>query len=131
MSNRQRDRMRFPLTFEDLKSPDYKYVYASGVFGGLTPNDARMIFYLDRLEPETLQDPPGRSRVGKIIRELQVEVHVSPTQFKTMAQWMMRHKEQDSPFLRLAKAPSSGSWDLRVRDAFPHAQIKETYNTKA
>jgi hypothetical protein len=98
--------VRFPLTFEDLKSPDYKYIYASGVFGGLTPNDARMIFYLDRLEPETLQDPPGRSKVGKIIRELQVEVHVSPTQFKTMAQWMMRHIQRyESTFGEIPVGP--------------------------
>ena len=68
------------------------YVYANGVFGGLDPNGGRMIFYLDRVEPETLNQPtPGAQIVKKIIRELQVEVHMSPTQFKSTAMWMAEH----------------------------------------
>lgn len=78
--------------FEDTKSPDYRYVYCTGVFGGLDPNDGRIIFFLDRLEPETVKEPfPGSSKVKKVIRELQVEVHVSPSQFKSIAIWMGNH----------------------------------------
>lgn len=78
--------------FEDTKSPDYRYVYATGVFGGLDPNDGRLIFYLDRIEPETVNEPhPGSSKLKKVVRELQVEIHVTPSQFKSIAIWMNRH----------------------------------------
>lgn len=78
--------------FEDAKSPDFKYVFATGVFGGLDPNGGRIIFFLDRIEPETTNEPmPGTSKVKKVVRELQVEVHMSPTQFKSIANWMMEH----------------------------------------
>jgi len=87
----EKRRIAVPPDFEDVKSSDYKYVYATGVFGGLDPNDGRLIFYLDRLEPETVKDPPGSQKVKKIIRELQVEVHVSPGQFKSIARWMNEH----------------------------------------
>jgi hypothetical protein len=59
MSKKKTDRrVVVPPEFEDTKNPDYKYVYANGVFGGLDPNGGRMIFYLDRLEPETVKNPP-------------------------------------------------------------------------
>lgn len=81
-----------PPEFEDTKSPDYKYVYATGVFGGLDPDDGKLIFFLDRIEPETVREPhPGAQKVKKIVRELQVEVHVSPAQFKRIWLWMGEH----------------------------------------
>jgi hypothetical protein len=43
--------------FEDVKSPEYRTVYASGLFGGLDPNDARMIFFIDHIELETTNEP--------------------------------------------------------------------------
>jgi len=94
MSQEKGQKIMIPPKFEDTKSPDYKYIYATGVFGGLDPNDGRMIFYLDRVEPETVNEPvPGALKLKKIVRELQVEVHMTPTQFKSIAQWMMRHVE--------------------------------------
>lgn len=82
-------------TFEDTKSPEYRYVYATGVFGGVDPNGATMIFYLDRLEPETVSTPqPGTEKLKKIFRELQVEIHMSPTAFKSVAAWMNQHVQQ-------------------------------------
>jgi len=97
-SETKRKYRRVPPEFEDAKSPDYRYVYATGVFGGLDPNDGRMIFYLDRVEPETMKKPIGRQKVKKIIRELQVEVHVSPSQYKNIARWMMRNVRQFEDF---------------------------------
>jgi hypothetical protein len=93
MAQKRREEIFFaPPKFEDTKSPNFMYVYATGVFGGLDPNDGRMIFYLDRLEPETLNQPtPGAQVVKKILRESQVEVHMSPTQFKSIALWMNSH----------------------------------------
>ena len=71
--------------FEDTKSPNFIYIYATGVFGGVAPQDGRLIFFLDRLEPETLNEPtPGVQTVKKIVRESQIEVHMSPATFKSM-----------------------------------------------
>jgi hypothetical protein len=74
--------------FEVTKAEDYKLVYATGIFGGLDTNDGRLIFYCDRVEPEMHNHRPGGMRTKLIQRELQVEVHVSPWQFKTIAKFM-------------------------------------------
>ena len=58
------------------------------MFGGLDPNDARIIFYCDRVEPEMDKNRPGGMRTKVVHRELQVEVHMSPLQFKTIAKFM-------------------------------------------
>jgi hypothetical protein len=66
------------MQFEDSKSEQYRYVFATGVFGGVNSNDGQMIFYLDRFEPETVSTPrPGAQKLTKITRELQVEVHMT------------------------------------------------------
>jgi hypothetical protein len=80
--------------FEDSKSPSFMYVFSTGVLGTLDPNDGRMTFFLDRIEPETVSDPPGASRIKKVVRELQVEVHMTPTQFKSIALWMIKNVEE-------------------------------------
>ena len=84
MSSRQ----QAPPPFETTKSEDFRYVYASGVYGGVDPNDARLIFYLNRLVPESQPGQPGKMRTEKVNQELQVEVHMSPMQFKNLTQFM-------------------------------------------
>jgi hypothetical protein len=78
------------IKFEDTKSPDFKYVYATGAFGNVTPTDARIIFFLDRLIPKTISEGEkrGSQETEKIIRELQVEVHMSPQEFVNLWRWM-------------------------------------------
>jgi hypothetical protein len=94
MQKKPQEMMRIPK-FEDTKSPNFAYIFVTGVFGGLDPNDGRMIFYLDRLEPETLNQPnPGNQVIKKVVRESQVEVHMSPSQFKTIAIWMSNHVQK-------------------------------------
>lgn len=108
MSNKTKERIIvIPPKFEDSKSPDYKYVYVTGVFGGLSPNDARMLFFLDRLEPITSNEPrPGTQKIKKIIRELQVEVHMTPHEFKNIAIWMNNHiKHYESRFGEITVKP--------------------------
>lgn len=95
MSEDEPPRVMVAPTFEDTKSPDYRYVYATGVFGGIDPNGTTMIFYLDRLELETVSTPqPGAEKLKKILRELQVEIYMSPTTFKSVAEWMNHHIQQ-------------------------------------
>lgn len=83
----QQPRPFYP-NYEVTKAEDYKLVYSTGMFGGLDPNDARIIFYCDRVEPEMDSKRPGGMRTKEVHRELQVEVHMSPLQFKTIAKFM-------------------------------------------
>jgi hypothetical protein len=95
MSKRQRRQpVRVMPQIEITKSPNYFYVNATGIFGGVDPNDARIIFFLDRLEPEMNRDQPGRMRTKEVNRELQVEVHMSPHVYKAMMIWMNKNVEQ-------------------------------------
>jgi len=73
------------------RSADFKLVYATGVFGSLTPMEAHMTFYVDRVMPEIVEDLPGQMKTGTVERELQVEVHMSPSQFISMYHWMQSH----------------------------------------
>jgi hypothetical protein len=76
---------------EMTESPAYRPVYASGVFGGLDPHDGRLIFFLDRIKPGMKKSPHGAMELEKVCRELQVEIHMSPSQFASVARWMMGH----------------------------------------
>ena len=77
-----------PPPFETTKAEHYRYVYSSGVYGGVNPKDAHLIFFLNRLEPESVQGRPGSMRTAKVNQELQVEVHMSPVEFKRVAGFM-------------------------------------------
>lgn len=80
--------IRAPPDFTVTKSENYQLVYSTGIFGGVNPNDGHLIFYCDRMEPEMDRQQLGRMQATNIHRELQVEVHMSPSQFKTMARFM-------------------------------------------
>jgi hypothetical protein len=67
-----------PPRFEDVKSPDFKSVFVNGVFGGLDPNEGRILFFLDHIEPKTLNEPvPGSQKVEKITRDSCRSAHES------------------------------------------------------
>ncbi len=106
--NSSRQQTQAPPPFETVKSEDYRYVYASGVYGGVDPNDSRLIFYLNRLIPESQPGQPGKMRTAKVIQELQVEVHMSPMQFKSLAQFMAgRIKLYEDKFGEIDMRPGS------------------------
>jgi hypothetical protein len=89
---------------EVSESKDYKIAYAGGVFGGLDPNGGRMIFFLDRVKPKMRNKPRGAMDIEKINRELQVEVHMSPPQFMSIAKWMMEHAQRFQKKVKEGKA---------------------------
>jgi len=99
---------RTPPQFEITKSPDFKSIYTTGVFGGTSPNDCRIIFYQDRLEPAILPGgAPGQMTTKNINRELQAEVHMTPVAFKSLAQWMNQHvKTFEERFGEIMGSPS-------------------------
>jgi hypothetical protein len=86
----ERRRVVTPPPFEDTQSAHFRYVFASGTFTGLSPNNGGIVFYLDRLVPGTTAQPLGGIEVKKIARERQVEVYLSPTQYKQLCITMQR-----------------------------------------
>lgn len=88
--SRERRQAVTPPPFEDTQSAHFRYVFASGTFTGLSPNNGGIMFYLDRLVPGTTTRPPGGFEVRKIARERQVEVYLSPTQYKQLCVAMQR-----------------------------------------
>ncbi len=91
---------------EISESQDYRAVYASGVFGGLDPHDGRIVFFLDRIMPKIKSEPKGAMELEKINRELQVEVHMSPSQFASVAKWMMEHVHLFEKRIKSGKMPA-------------------------
>ena len=90
--------------FEITESPGFRPIYASGVFGGLDTNDGRMIFFLDRIRPKMGGKPSGGMELEKINREMQVEVHMTPPQFMSVAKWMSEHSERFREKARQSRA---------------------------
>ena len=77
---------------EDKRSPDYKSLFATSVFGGLTPDDPKIIFFRDEVVLETDKEQNyGVLKISKIIREALIEIHMTPTQFKRIALWMTQN----------------------------------------
>lgn len=105
--------------FEIKDSENFRLIYATGAFGGLAPNDGRIILYVDRLKTRPVKGKPGAEKVEKIIRERQVEIHVSPATWKSITKWMQGHVEQiekqfgeipEEPTGKGKKKPPSGMY---------------------
>lgn len=79
--------------FTVSKREGLELLYATGVFGGLTPNDARMLFFADRFELEP-GDLPGTQKLEEVNQEIQAEIHMSPATYKSVAIWMMKNVEK-------------------------------------
>ena len=77
--------------FEIKDSEVFKIIYATGAFGGLAPNDGRIILFVERLQTGPVRGQPGQERVEKVIRERLVEIHVTPATWKSIARWMQDH----------------------------------------
>jgi len=74
--------------FELVKNPEYKVLHVDGVFGGVDPSEGRMIFHMDRLELKMKDGHLGVMETDHIVRELLVEIRLSPLEFKRVADWM-------------------------------------------
>ncbi len=106
MSNRGRQPVRTSPQVTISHTEEYKNIFFSGIFGGLTPNGGQIILYLDRLEPEIVRNTPGALNLAKINRELLVELHCSPARFKSMAAWMAQKiKDYESQFGEIKLGP--------------------------
>jgi len=73
------------------KSPDFKMCYSTGIFGGLSPLEGRMLFFVDRLVPKIVDGTMGQMATESVEREFQVEIHMSPEVFISTYKWMESH----------------------------------------
>ena len=106
-----------PLKIDVTKHPEFKVVYANGVFGAVKADEGFMKFYLDIMEPRMKAGgKPGEMETDKITREFQVEVRMSSMKFVSIANWMQRHvKElQKKGILKVEKKPRKGVETYRV-----------------
>lgn len=106
------------LEFVDVKSPEYRCIYSTGAFSGISPTDARIIFYLDRITPKTCNDGENRGKLvtHNIQRELQVEVHMSPQQFEDLWQLMTELLEKHKRQALESTHENPETWETIVRE---------------
>ncbi len=98
--------------FEVAEKPDLRSVFVSGVFGGLDPTDGRVLCYNSRLKPKNDDERPGGLKVGKIVHEPQVELHMSPSTFKSVAKWMADKVAQyEAVFGKIPEGPAGQGGD--------------------
>ena len=92
--------------FEIEDSEHFRLIYATGASGGLAPNDGRIILYVDRIKTKPVPGKPGQVAVEKIVRERQIEVHVSPATWKSIVKWMSKHLERiEKQFGKIPEKP--------------------------
>ena len=78
--------MSEPPPIEVVKSPSYQSIPVSNIWTGLIEREGKLLIFLDRIEPKL--DSNGNVTIGKVIRELQVELHFSPQEYKSVAETM-------------------------------------------
>lgn len=95
--------------FEIKDSENFKIVYATGAFGGVDPHDGKIILYVDRLKTKPVRGQPGKEEIDKVIRERQVEIHMSPATWKSIAGWMTKHiQKMEKEFGRIPELKKPG-----------------------
>lgn len=73
---------------------EFRSVHATGAYGGgIGCGDAHIIFYADRIDPEIDEDS-GDMRVGKIVRDLIIEIRMMPAEFTALTAWVNRYVER-------------------------------------
>lgn len=72
---------------ENVKSPDFRQVYAIGAMGGHSPYDFRISFYND--SPKSFVE--SGKQVSLMERRIEVEVILSPLAAKELSDWLNIH----------------------------------------
>jgi hypothetical protein len=82
---------KIPL-FETSQHSEFRVVHVNAFFGGLSPEEGRIIFYTDILEPRMKTGgKPGEMEVEKVNRERQIDIRMSVMGFVNLAGWMNSH----------------------------------------
>jgi hypothetical protein len=69
--------------FELRRSDDYRVLHASGAIVTLNPNEATIIFFVEKPVPKV--NPDGSMAIEAVERELLVEIKLSPVGVKSLA----------------------------------------------
>jgi len=94
--------------FEIIDGENFRVIYATGAFGGLAPNDGRIVLYIDLMKTKPIRGEPGKEELDKIVRERQIEIHMSPATWKSVARWMIQHVEQlEKVFGQIPEVPKT------------------------
>lgn len=105
--------------FKIRDSENFRVIYAMGAFGGLSLNDGRMILYVDRLVTKPIRGKPGIEEVDRVIREREIEVHMSPATWKSIAKWMMEHLNRiEKQFGVIPEEPKPGTLKPKNRSTY-------------
>lgn len=78
--------------FRIEEDEEYREIHVDGIFGGLNPNGGKMVVYTEEHRPK-ISSSSGEMELDEVVRELQVELHMSPVQFKSIFEWMKSHLE--------------------------------------
>jgi len=80
--------------FSVERSPDYRTIQVSGVFGGHRPGLFEAIIYTDEMiADEALREPTGDPKRVKLKRTIQCRLVIDPIQAKAFAGWLQHHIE--------------------------------------
>jgi hypothetical protein len=88
---------------ENIKSCDFKQVYAIGAIGGHSPYDFRIAFYND--SPKSMVE--GGKSVTVMERKIDAEIILSPLAAKELANWLSEHIKDYEKLFGEIKRPGS------------------------
>jgi len=84
-----------PPKIENSYHPEFKVIYASGVFGSMKADEGFMKFHLDIVKPRVKAGGRvGEMEVEKINRQYQVEIRMTSATFIRVSNWMARHVKE-------------------------------------
>lgn len=91
--------------FEMKKAVDYKTIHASGAIVTLNPNEATIIFFVEKPVPKV--NPDGSMVIEAVERELLVEIKLSPVGVKSLALALLNNLQSFEKRFGEIKIPSS------------------------
>ncbi len=98
--------------FELRKSDSYRVLHASGAIVTLNPNEATIIFFVEKPVPRV--NPDGSMAIEAVERELLVEVKLSPVGMKSLALALLNNLQSYEKAFGEIKLPTTT--ERRERD---------------
>ncbi len=90
--------------FEIKRSGDYRTLHASGAIVALNPNEATIIFFVEKPIPRV--NPDGSMVIEAVERELLVEIKLSPVGMKSLAMALLNNVQSFEKVFGEIKVPT-------------------------
>lgn len=84
---KDKDREMIPLVIPS----DFNKIYATGAFGGYSPNDFRVLLFVEEANPQDEIIDPNQLKVVRVVNN---ELILSPLTAKQLAKWLMKQVEE-------------------------------------